>query len=187
MHSTPPRSARTALISALVVCLGTGAFAIFGAQEREPDAPATSVTEQAPTDASGQPIAFSHAHHVSEIGVDCQFCHAYARRGPVAGIPSVQQCVGCHRVVLNEHPEILKVLNYWENDEPIPWVRVHDRPDYVRFAHKTHIRAGVVCGSCHGDVAEMQAAVQVESLSMGWCLGCHKARNVTRDCLACHY
>ena len=186
VHSTPPRRARTTLISTLVVCLGTGAFAIFGAQEQEPDAPAP-VTEDAPTEAAGQPIAFSHAHHVSEIGVDCQFCHAYARRGPVAGIPSVQRCVGCHRVVLNEQPEILKVLDYWENEEPIPWVRVHDLPDYVRFAHKTHIRARVDCADCHGDVAEMQAAVQVESLSMGWCLDCHEERDATRDCLACHY
>ena len=44
---------------------------------------------------------------------------------------SVQRCAGCHRVVLSEQPEILKVLEYWENEEPIPWVRVHDLPDYV--------------------------------------------------------
>ena len=185
VHSAPPTAARTALASALVVFLGAGAFAVFGAQEQEPDASEAPVTQVA--GAAGQPIAFSHAHHVSEVGVDCQFCHAYARRGPVAGIPSVQRCVGCHQVVLNEQPEILKVLNYWENEEPIPWVRVHDLPNYVRFAHKTHVRAGVDCADCHGNVAEMQAAVQVESLSMGWCMDCHKERRVTRDCLACHY
>ena len=186
VHSAPPTPARTALASALVVVLGAGAFAVFGAQEQEPDASEAPVVTQVDGDA-GQPIAFSHAHHVSEVGVDCQFCHAYARRGPVAGIPSVQRCVGCHQVVLNEQPEILKVLNYWENEEPIPWVRVHDLPNYVRFAHKTHVRAGVDCADCHGNVAEMQAAVQVESLSMGWCVDCHKERHVTRDCLACHY
>ena len=193
MHSTNARPARTALRSALVVFLGSGVFAIFGAQEQEPDAPATPVTPltgDAPTgaaaDPTAQPIAFSHAHHVGAIGIDCQFCHAYARRGPVAGIPSVQRCVGCHRVVLNEQPEILKVLEYWENEEPIPWVRVHDLPDHVRFTHKPHIRAGVDCADCHGNVEEMQAAVQVESLSMGWCLSCHEARDATRDCLACH-
>ncbi len=194
VHSTNARPARTALLCALAVFLGTGVFAIFGAQEPESDTPAppgTAVTpliSDAPTEtAAEQPIAFSHAHHVSEIGIDCQFCHAYARRGPVAGIPSVQRCVGCHRVVLNEAPEILKVLEYWENEEPIPWVRVHDLPDHVRFTHKPHIRAGVDCADCHGNVEEMQAAVQVESLSMGWCVSCHQERDATRDCLACHY
>ncbi|HIM50486.1 MAG: cytochrome c family protein [Vicinamibacterales bacterium] len=191
VHSTPPRLVRTALMWALVVFLGTGTFAIFGAQEPDPDAPATSARGDAPTgigaNPAAQPIAFSHAQHVTAVGVDCQFCHAYARRGPVAGIPSVQRCVGCHRVVLNEQPEILKVLEYWENAEPIPWIRVHDLPDYVRFAHKPHIRAGVDCADCHGQVEKMHAAVQVESLSMGWCLSCHQERDVTRDCLACHY
>ena len=192
-HATHARPARTALLSAFVIFLGTWAFAVFVAQGQEPGTPAPPVLEDAPSSAAGpanptaQPIAFSHAHHVGEIGVDCQFCHAYARRGPVAGIPSVQRCVGCHRVVLNEQPEILKLLEYWENEEPIPWVRVHDLPDYVRFAHKPHVRAGVECAACHGNVEEMQAAVQVESLSMGWCLSCHEERDVTRDCLACHY
>jgi hypothetical protein len=195
LHPTSVRPAQTALLSALVVFLGTGAFAIFGAQEdEEPDAAATAASAAdetgdtgSLTDQTTQPIDFSHAHHVSEIGIDCQFCHAYARRGPVAGIPSVQRCAGCHESVLSEEPEIVRVLEYWENEEPIPWVRVHDLPDYVRFGHKPHVRAGVACASCHGNVEEMDAAVQVESLSMGWCLSCHEERGVTRDCLACHY
>ena len=61
----------------------------------------------------------------------------------MAGIPSVQRCAGCHQTVLSERPEIVKVLEYWDNKEPIPWVRVHDLPDHVRFSHKPHIRAGV--------------------------------------------
>ncbi len=190
-HSTPHRLVRIALLWGLIIFLGTGAFVLSGAQEPEPDTPATPVTADAANgpaiDPSAQPIAFSHAHHVTEVGLDCQLCHAYARRGPVAGIPSVQRCVGCHQVVLNERPEILKLLEYWENEEPIPWVRVHDLPDHVRFGHKPHIRAGVECTDCHGDVEEMQAAVKVESLSMGWCLSCHEERDATRDCLACHF
>ena len=64
---------------------------------------------------------------------------------------------------------------------------MHDLPDHVRFTHKAHVRAGVACETCHGDVAQMEAAVQVESLSMGWCVSCHEDRGATRDCLACHY
>ena len=191
VRSMPPRLVRTALMSALVVFLAIGTLAIFGAQEPESDARATPVSADTPpglgADLSAQPIAFSHARHVTDVGIDCQYCHAYARRGPIAGIPSAQRCVGCHQVVLNDRPEVLRVLEYWENEEPIPWIRVHDLPDYVRFAHKPHIRAGVDCAECHGQVETMHAAVRVESLSMGWCLSCHEERDVTRDCLACHY
>lgn len=199
LHAIKVRPA-VALVSALVIFAGTSALTVFVAQEPEPAEvglslepsgeaadPSTAPDPAAPPDPWAQPIAFSHAHHVTEIGIECQFCHAYARRGPVAGIPSVQRCAGCHRVVLSEQPEILRVLEYWENEEPIPWVRVHDLPDHVRFTHKAHVRAGVGCETCHGDVAAMEAAVQVESLSMGWCVSCHEDRGATRDCLACHY
>ena len=135
----------------------------------------------------GQPIAFSHKRHVTQAGIRCQFCHAYARRGPVAGIPSVQRCVGCHRTILSETAEVMKILDFWENENPIPWTRIHNLPDYVRFSHKAHVRGNVDCAECHGDVGQMNIAEQVESLSMGWCLNCHKERNVSRDCLLCHY
>ena len=196
LKAIPVRPARVALAVAFALFLGTGALTVFVAQEPEPLEAELSLESfgeggagdaAAPLDPDAQPIAFSHSHHVAEVGLDCQFCHAYARRGPVAGIPSVQRCAGCHRVVLSEQPEILRVLEYWENEEPIPWVRVHDLPDHVRFTHKAHVRAGVGCETCHGDVAAMEAAVQVESLSMGWCVSCHEDRGATRDCLACHY
>ena len=193
LHAITVRPAAAALAAAFAIFLGTGVLTVFVAQEpdaagaeRAPETAGASAGE-APLDPAAQPIAFSHAHHVAEVGLDCQFCHAYARRGPVAGIPSVQRCAGCHRVVLSERPEILEVLEYWENEEPIPWVRVHDLPDHVRFTHKAHVRAGVGCETCHGDVAAMEAAVQVESLGMGWCVDCHQERGATRDCLACHY
>ena len=198
LNSMTVRPATVALVTALAMFLGTGVLTVFVAQEPEPAGAELSLEPSAeggvgvedaaaPLDPDAQPIAFSHSHHVTEVGIDCQFCHAYARRGPVAGIPSVQRCAGCHQVVLSEQPEILRVLEYWENEEPIPWVRVHDLPDHVRFTHKAHLRAGVGCETCHGDVAGMEAAVQVESLSMGWCVSCHEDRGATRDCLACHY
>ena len=158
-----------------------------GAAAQEPEGAVAAV---GPLDAGPpgeQPIAFSHARHVEQAGIDCQFCHAYARRGPVAGIPSVERCVGCHRGILTERPEVLKVLDYWEQETPIPWIRVHDLPDYVRFSHKAHVRSGINCAECHGDVGRMGIAVQVESLSMGWCVDCHTARDASRDCLVCHY
>ena len=134
-----------------------------------------------------QPIGFSHRQHVSGAGLDCQLCHAYARRGPVAGIPSVARCTGCHNVVLPERPEVEKLLAYAEREEPIPWVRIYRLPDHVRFTHKRHVQAGVGCDGCHGDVGMMNVVEQVSPLTMGWCVSCHKAQQVSVDCLTCHY
>ena len=178
-----------ALAAALVTA---SALVLTRAQVQEPAEVAQPGTGadagSAPAEPPGaQPIAFSHARHVARAGIDCQFCHAYARRGPVAGIPSVERCAGCHRTILTERPEIERVLGYWERREPIPWVRVHDLPDYVRFSHKAHVRAGVDCSTCHGDVASMSIARQAESLSMGWCVDCHAEREASRDCVICHY
>lgn len=178
-------AACAALAAALVVA---SALVLTRAQAREPaEAAQPDIGADGGPAPGAQPIAFSHARHVVRAGIDCQFCHAYARRGPVAGIPSVERCAGCHRTILNERPEIERVLGYWERQEPIPWVRVHDLPDYVRFSHKAHVRAGVDCATCHGDVASMSIARQAESLSMGWCVDCHAEREASRDCVICHY
>ena len=188
VRTTRPQPTRLTWRAAAAVCLGVALVWVLGARAQGPDTPrAGDASTGASASGTTQPIAFSHAEHVSQVGLDCQFCHAYARRGPVAGIPSVQRCVGCHRVVLNDQPEILKLIAYWEDEAPIPWVRVHDLPDHVRFTHRPHVRAEVACADCHGRVDQMDAAVQVESLSMGWCVSCHRERQANLDCLACHY
>ena len=176
------------IICILFIALLAGMIPSVGARGnvQEPEAAPAATTETAGTPFT-QPIDFSHHHHVTEIGLDCQMCHVYARRSQVAGIPSVQRCAGCHEQVLTDAPEVRRLMEFWENEEPIPWVRVHDLPDYVRFSHKRHVRGGVTCAECHGDVGQMESAVQVESLSMGWCLNCHQEREASRDCLICHY
>ena len=79
----------------------------------------------------------------------------------------------------------------------IPWVRVHNLPDYVYFDHRAHVTAGVTCQKCHGPVESMERVRQAESLSMGWCVNCHreatengidgKTVHASTDCAACHY
>jgi hypothetical protein len=79
----------------------------------------------------------------------------------------------------------------------IPWVRVHNLPDYVYFDHRAHVAAGVTCQHCHGPVESMQRMYQFESLSMGWCVNCHRdatkngingqAAHASTDCAVCHY
>ena len=79
----------------------------------------------------------------------------------------------------------------------ISWVRVHNLPDYACFSHLAHVSAGVTCQTCHGPVESMERMRQYATLSMGWCVNCH--RDATRDgvngrevhastdCAVCHH
>jgi len=96
--------------------------------------------------AEQQPIAFSHNLHASKNGIPCQYCHLYARRSFSSGVPPVSTCVGCHgskemKLIKPESVEVNKMRDYWHNRKPIPWVKIHDIPDFVRFPHKAHINA----------------------------------------------
>jgi Cytochrome c7 and related cytochrome c len=134
-----------------------------------------------------QPIDFSHLVHVSGDKLSCDLCHSAARRSPFAGIAPVERCMGCHRVVNPESPEILKVRQFWEANQPVPWVKVYVLPRFVHFDHEAHVLARVACETCHGDVARMDRITLVRDLTMGWCVGCHRTQHASDDCLTCHY
>jgi hypothetical protein len=80
---------------------------------------------------------------------------------------------------------------------PIAWVRVHNLPDFVRFDHSAHVVSGVACQTCHGPIETMERVRQEASLSMGWCVNCHRDVNehgldgrrvyASVDCTTCHY
>ena len=135
-----------------------------------------------------QPIAFNHRIHAGDHQIPCLYCHIYATRSAVAGVPSVQRCIGCHLIIKREAPEIKKLAGYWERREPIPWIKVYNLPDFVYFPHKRHLKAGLSCHQCHGDVAGMKVTTRVSSLKMGWCIDCHTQKDVRngRDCWTCH-
>lgn len=140
--------------------------------------------------APDQPIGFSHKKH-DESGVQCLFCHPNVTRSDLAGIPSVERCVGCHRVIATESEEIQKVLGYWERQEPIPWEQVVEMADHVFFSHSPHYNGGVSCETCHGAVGEMEVTYAAKKMDMGWCLDCHLDQSDEKtvwlsDCLLCH-
>lgn len=155
-----------------------------------------------PEEAIEQPIQFTHERHVKTLGMDCQYCHAGARKGIHAGVPSTKVCMGCHaQVDSTGRPELDKLKDYYAKGEEIPWVKVHDLPDYVYFSHKRHVTAGLDCQECHGQVQDMTVNQRVATLKMGWCLDCHaqhesvdknygtKAelrRAELKDCWTCH-
>jgi len=137
-----------------------------------------------------QPIDYSHRTHV-EAGIECLYCHAQAPRSTIAGIPSVERCMGCHQAIDTENEEVQLLAGYWERGEVIPWRRVNTQPDFVYFSHRPHLGAGLNCETCHGNVGAMDRTRPTQRMDMGWCLSCHtdqEPEHVARlaDCIACH-
>jgi len=121
-----------------------------------------------------QPVPFSHAVHAGELGLDCRYCHTAVERAATAALPSTDICMNCHQRIAPNSDKLLLVRESYTSGKPIPWVRVHDLPDYVYFDHSAHVRRGVSCVSCHGRVDRMEQVTVVKPLTMGWCLDCHR-------------
>ena len=97
-------------------------------------------------------------------------------------------CMGCHRLVATDKPNIKIITEHWKTNQPMQWIKVDDLPDFVRFSHKIHTAgAKIECQECHGQVQTMDVVSQEAPLQMGWCIGCHKDRGAKTDCIACHY
>lgn len=166
-----------------------------------------------------QPIAFSHRLHTGELMIDCLYCHAGAEKSRHAGIPPESTCMNCHKYVTaafgaykedqtavsTELKKLYDSIGLDDNREvtadkehkSLEWIKVHNLPDFVYFDHRAHVTAGVTCQSCHGPVESMERMHQVENLTMGWCINCHRKVNLTGvggkkvyatlDCSVCHY
>ena len=86
-----------------------------------------------------QPVQFDHRHHVRDDGIDCRYCHSGAERGPYAGIPATEVCMGCHAQIWNRSPMLEPVRRSYFSGQPLRWNRVHDLPDFVYFNHSVHV------------------------------------------------
>ncbi len=143
-----------------------------------------------------QPVSFSHKIHAGELGMDCRFCHNMAEKSWFSNIPAASTCMKCHSTVLAEDPRLAPVRDSFygedtnhdgelqkdedknqngKNDRsPIPWVQIHKTPDYVYFDHSVHVTRGISCVKCHGRVDQMDEVRHAKSMSMGFCLECHR-------------
>jgi mono/diheme cytochrome c family protein len=129
-----------------------------------------------------QPIAFSHKLHAGDYQINCNYCHTGVYKGKGANIPSANICMNCHNAIKQGSPEIQKIYRAIEKDEPIQWVRVHNLPDFAYFNHSQHTKVGGLdCENCHGDVAKMEVIQQRSSLTMGWCIDCHRKSDVNSE------
>ncbi len=140
-----------------------------------------------------QPIKFSHKIHAGDNAINCQYCHSTVEKSRHAGIPSPNVCMNCHKGI--DHgpttgtAEIAKIYaaigwdpqtqKYDKEPKGIKWVKVHNLQDFVFFSHQQHVKVGKLdCSNCHGDVKSMTVAQQVQPLTMGWCIDCHRKTEV---------
>ena len=136
-----------------------------------------------------QPVKFSHQIHAGQLGIDCRYCHTHVEESAHSNVPSTSTCINCHQgdtaadlAYLNSdlwaahkiNEDLIQVRTADDTEEPIRWRRIHKVPDYAHFNHAVHVNAGVSCYSCHGRIDQMEVVYQVESLSMAWCLDCHR-------------
>ncbi|MFD2037069.1 c-type cytochrome [Belliella marina] len=132
-----------------------------------------------------QPIAFSHQLHAGQYEIQCQYCHTGVEIGKSANIPSANICMNCHTHIQNVEgkdgvsSEIQKIYNAVDNNQPIEWVRIHNLPDLAYFNHSQHVAVGgIECQTCHGPIEEMEVVYQHSSLTMGWCIDCHRQTDI---------
>jgi hypothetical protein len=125
-----------------------------------------------------QPVPYSHALHVGELGLDCRYCHTTVEKAAFAAIPPTETCMNCHQRVKTKSPKLEPVRASAASGRTLEWTKVHDLPDYVYFDHSVHVRNGVGCVECHGRIDTMDVVFQHETLSMGWCLDCHREPDV---------
>lgn len=139
-----------------------------------------------------QPIPFSHKIHAGDNKIDCNYCHTGVRKSKHANIPSPNICMNCHTTVKTDSKWIqelhsyvdydTKTKTYGPNQKPIQWTRVHNLPDLAYFNHSQHVKvAGLECQQCHGPVQEMETMYQYSTLTMGWCIDCHRNTPINLD------
>ncbi len=190
------RAAR--IVIGLVVLAGLGGLAFALVNPRKGYAPA-------------QPIYFRHSRmagapvwtqddkgrtvNLGGFDIPCVYCHTMAYKGRHSTLPSTDICMNCHSVVGQDKEWVLALKKYWDEGRPIPWVKVHNLPDFVYFDHSAHLNARdndgkpkVDCVDCHGDVKDMDVVSVQHPFNMGWCLDCHRRADkaAPTDCVTCH-
>jgi formate-dependent nitrite reductase cytochrome c552 subunit len=121
-----------------------------------------------------QPVAFSHAIHVDQVGMDCRYCHNGVEKSWYSNVPTAGLCMNCHAQVLKDSPKLELVRESAAIGTSLPWIQIHKVPDFVYFNHSVHVTRGVSCFECHGPLNKMDEVRQAQPLSMSFCLDCHR-------------
>jgi cytochrome c7-like protein/class III cytochrome C family protein len=121
-----------------------------------------------------QPVPFEHSLHAGQLGIDCRYCHASVEKSGTSSIPAAQTCMNCHSQIKTTSPLLEVVRESYKTGDPVPWIKIHQTPDYVYFNHSVHVTRGISCVECHGKVNEMSTVYHAKSHSMSFCLDCHR-------------
>jgi hypothetical protein len=121
-----------------------------------------------------QPVAFSHATHAGQLGIDCRYCHTGVEKSWFSNIPASSTCMNCHSQVLKDDPRLALVRESAQSGAPIPWVQIHKLPDFVYFNHSVHVNRGISCFECHGRIDQMEEVYHARPFGMAFCLECHR-------------
>lgn len=121
-----------------------------------------------------QPVAFSHAIHAGQLGIDCRYCHDAVEKSWYSNVPATDTCINCHSQVLASDPKLALVRDSHKTGAPIEWKHIHKLPDYAYFNHSAHVNRGVSCVECHGRVDQMDEVYHAKHFSMSFCLDCHR-------------
>ena len=165
-HRSTNVLAKVSIFGAVFILAGIG-WAV-GAFVRSPYMTGVGVAIQ-------QPVPFSHKHHVSDVGLDCRYCHTSGEQSSFAGIPPTKTCMNCHAQLFTDAPMLEPVRESYRTGRPMQWVRVHNLADFVYFDHSIHVKKGIGCVTCHGRVDQMPLTWRANTLFMEWCLECHRA------------
>lgn len=134
-----------------------------------------------------QPVPFNHLAH-KKGKVQCNTCHTLFETSAAAGRPTMEIYMTCHNEE-EKNPKILEVKNKGLRKEEYEWKRIYRAPAHVYFSHQRHVVLGkLACDTCHGDAGERttpqpRPAVRIE---MNRCMDCHRQKNASTDCNACH-
>ena len=132
-------------------------------------------------------IPFSHVLHAGRHKIDCLFCHGQAAHGADANLPAARDCYVCHWTIAADKPAILELERRLKTETPILWPASVRLPEHVQFPHEPHLRRGVACAACHGNMGRRENAQPSRPLTMGFCVDCHRTQEATHDCMACHH
>jgi hypothetical protein len=136
-----------------------------------------------------QPVAFNHRKHTEELGLNCEFCHVYVRRGAHAGLPDARTCSMCHSTPQGTSEEAARVTRLIEEGDPLRFNKLFRLAPHVFYTHRRHVElAELECATCHGEIAATERPPKrpLVEITMEFCMDCHREQGQTLDCNACH-
>jgi len=148
-----------------------------------------------------QPVDFSHRIHSEKAGAKCDDCHSFGEDGSFRGVPTLDQCTGCHAAPMGTSAAEKNFIDRYVTPNREPQWGVYSRqPENVSFSHAAHVKRGkLACETCHGQVGSSGAlaAAQADRISgysrdvwnrmkMADCVACHRRNGLENSCLDCH-